>query len=362
MSGRSLALAAALVAVAVWGSSCSTPPAPAAVASVRACFGATPSNWADRFAAHLTTLPSGMTFGLNAIADDTAFGQFDAPTGDGIGALDLSTGRLTEIERFGANVGGVGAMAVQSPWVVWEQLDSNTDLSAWSIHAVNTRTGHQQVVATSDSARGAQPLPVIANGTVAWAQPVTARGGYNQAEIRVRDLITGRERTLAAGRVSSPVYAGPYLIWAVINAAGGYGFQAVDAHTLRSVVLPATLHPSAPIGYLAGSPGYFAWSSQDNVTATVWRIGAAQTSTFIQDGQHPFQFLELVGHYLLWYTGTDSAVLDVTTGKGFDLPGTVAGSSNWIATAKPVDQPSGAVTSSVARIATPTAPAVTRCA
>lgn len=359
MSGRTLALAAALT-VAVWGSSCSTPPAPtSAPPPTRACFGGTPPSWAAAFATHRTTLPAGVTFGLDALAGGIAFGQFDAPSGNGVGAVDLTNGQLRPITLFGGNIGGVGTIAVELPWVVWEQLDSTTDQTTWSVHSWNQQTGTQQVLAASSgTASAAQPLPVIGHGIAAWAQPVN----HDQAEIRTVDLATGQRRTLDTGRVSSPVYAGPYLLWGKVTAPGSSTFQVADARDGRPVPTPAALRAPGTIGYLGGSPEYFAWSSQDGATVGVWRVGTPDTRTFAQDGQRPFQFLQPVGHYLLWYTGTTSAVLDVTTGNGFDVHGSIAGSASRIVSAEPVDTGHGSpVTSRLAWLATSDAPAITTC-
>lgn len=373
MHGKAVlaAVTAALVAVAVWSSACSAPPATARGSEqVRTCFGTTPRDWAAALDSRTVDLPNGTTFGLTALAGDAVFGQFDSARRKGVGELNLRTGRLTTIASFPRAAGGLGAMAVDLPWVVWEQLDSSTDVSDWSVHAWNERTGTASTLATSTLGNGShvlgqQPIPVIDHGVVAWAQPASGIPGHTEAQLRTVDLTTGRSRVLAAGTISSPVYAGRYLIWAQITGAGaGASFAAVDAHTQAAVQLPPQLRTPGSIGYLAGSPQYLAWSAGDGTSMKVWRIGSQRYRQFTQDGRHQFQFLQMAGHYVLWYNGVASSVLDVTTGKGFDVNGSVTGSEAWIATSEPVSR-SGrgdSATSGVSAVAAPSAPRIAACA
>jgi hypothetical protein len=65
-----------------------------------------------------------------------------------------------------------------------------------------------------------------------------------------------RAYTLDSGLVSSPVYAGPYLVWGRVDG-GVYRFKAVDSGR-RPVRLPEFLRCPRSIGYPAGSPHYLA--------------------------------------------------------------------------------------------------------
>ncbi|OLB74482.1 MAG: hypothetical protein AUI14_23530 [Actinobacteria bacterium 13_2_20CM_2_71_6] len=384
----------AVLAAVVWSTgACSTAaprpkPAPSAVPASSAppspgdpalaggpgrlvCFGPTPQEWAAGFATHTVVPGGGLMFVSGALAGDTTYGQYHLPSRSGIGALDLASGQLTKISSFRPGVSGLGGMAVEPPWLVWAQLNSETDLSDWSLHAWDQRTGATSVLATSRLAdgtnvKGQEPLPVLRNGRVTWAQPVPAAAGTFEAELRTVDLATRQKTTLASGRISSPVYAGRYLIWGTVSGSNEYAFQAVDADTRQPVPLPAGLpHPDS-IGYLAGSADAFAWSSLDGTRLTVWQLGSAHHDEFaIHDGIHFFQFLQLAGHFLVWFAAGTSAVLDLTTGAGFDVSGgSVAGSPAWIVRADPIGQPAtkGAlVPSRVSRIATGSAPPITGC-
>jgi hypothetical protein len=51
---------------------------------------------------------------------------------------------------------------------------------------------------------------------------------------------------------------------------------------------------------------------------------------------HTFQFPILAGHFLVWFTGTQNTVLDLQTGKGFDvkLPSSIVGNDDEILLAR----------------------------
>jgi hypothetical protein len=330
-----------------------------------------PGAWSRALHARSVTTPRGVRFGPGGIAGGAAIGEFNSADESGIGRLDLTTGRLTTISRFPPGIGGVGAMAVESPWVVWEELDSPTNLNDWSIHVRNLASGAGSVLATSQLSNGhyvpgQQPLPVVSNGSAAWAQPVPGAGSYNISQVRVADLSTGRASVLDTGRVSSPVYAGHYLIWGKIDSAGRYLLRVVDAASFKPVVTPGPLRNPGRLLYLAGSPEYLAWSSADLNTLTVWPIGTARLLKFTQsDSGHPFEFLQLAGHLVLWYTGNGSSVLDLRTGTAFHVGGSVAGSADEIAIEEPAGRPpaKGAfVPSRVSTLATAAMPGIRGCA
>ena len=175
---------------------------------------------------------------------------------------------------------------------------------------------------------------MLRDGIAAWTQPVKAG-----AELKAVELATGRSRVLDTGRISSPVYAGPYLIWAKMDGTGTYAMLAVDAKTLEPVELPESLRRPDSVGYLGGSADHLAWSSHDASTVDVWRFGTGGRTRYTTDNRHPFQFLQFAGGFLLWYGGISSSVLDLRTGTAFDVPGTVTGSADWIVGATPAAPP-----------------------
>ena len=309
----------------------------------RSCLAGAPPGWASALDGG-RTLPPGVGFTVAAYAGGSAFGQLTGPGGTAVAGLDLATGRLTSIAAVAPGAGGLGALAADARWLVWEQLDSQTNLSDWSVHAHDRATGVSTVLAGSrlpggQFLAGQQPLPVLRRGVTAWAQPLPRRGPYVEAELRAVDLASGQVSVLDAGRLSSPVYAGPYLVWARVDA-GGYGLRAADAATLRPVELPEALRRTGPIGHLAGSPRYLVWSDDDHSGLLVWPVGAATGYGLAgPDPNHHFQFLQVAGDFLLWYSGATSSIMDLRSGGAFDLAGTVAGAPDRIVAASSTGTP-----------------------
>ncbi|WP_157546001.1 hypothetical protein [Hamadaea tsunoensis] len=333
-------IAAAVLGLMTIGA-CTAPPAvrpPASDAATRTvCFASQPP---PQWTGPATRLPDGVSVGVHAVGGEVAFGQSQDATGRGVAALDLLSGRLSTITRYKPEVSGLGALAVEEPWVVWEQLDSKTNLADWSVHAVNRKTGESVRVADSHGPGGflpgQQPLPVLRHGLVAWAQPVRTTGTALHAELRVLDLARHSTRVLDSGRLSSPVYAGGLLVWAKVDDATRYSLRAVDESTLEPVELPEAIQRPSSVAYLGGSADRLVWSSGDALSLEQWDFTAAKLTRYTSaDRSHPFQFLQVAGDYLLWDGGTTASVLDLTTGAAFDTPGTVAGSARWIVNARP---------------------------
>ncbi|NUS55611.1 MAG: hypothetical protein HOV66_12255, partial [Streptomycetaceae bacterium] len=262
----------------------------------------------------------------------------------GVGAFDLRSGKPGILATYQPDVAGLGALAVEEPWVAWEQLDSKTNLADWSVHAVNRTTGERVRVADSRGPDGflpgQQPLPVLRHGLLAWAQPVRAAGTPLHAELRVFDLTRRSTRVLDSGRLSSPVYAGGLLVWAKIDSeidgAARYSLHAVDERTLQPVELPPAIQRPSSVAYLGGSGDRLVWSSADTLSLRQWDFATGKLTGYtLTDRSHAFQFLQVAGDYLLWDGGTTASVLDLTTGAAFDVPGTVAGSDQWIVNARP---------------------------
>ncbi|HZU18210.1 MAG TPA: hypothetical protein VFD01_16615 [Candidatus Dormibacteraeota bacterium] len=315
-------------------------PSPSAQ-SVRTCFVAPPERWTELLDRRAVALPPGLSFGVGAVGTGgtEVYGQLRSPAGEGVAELDLGSGRLTSIASYPPGASGLGWMAAEFPWLVWEEGDSRTDLGSWSLYAWNQRTGRRLLLARSgggDAPPGQPPLPALRGGEVTWAQPVPGGGPAPRAQVHVFDLAHGRDTVLATGTVSSPVFAGPYLVWARIDARGSTGLQAVDAADLRPASLPAGVGHPGSVGYLAGSREYLVWSSGDLTRLTAWRIGTGGSTIYTSDLRHPFQFLQLAGHFLLWFGGATASILDLETGAAFDLPGTVAGSGGTIVAARPL--------------------------
>ncbi len=349
-SGNALIACAALLMVV--GSACSSPPAAARASSATVCFGQMPPTWSDTLRHNSVRLGVGQSLGASAVDGDLAFGQLDDASGRGVGYVDLTSGRATRIFPYAAGVSGLGSLAVDRPWVVWEELDSVSDMSDWSIHAFNLLTSTHEVLAKNGHVPGAQPTPVVDHGIVAWARPQSD----GTAQIQTVNLSTRQARTLATGKVGAPVFAGGLLLWSDVDS----GLHAVDARTLLPAALPNTLRRAEGAGSIGGSANYLLWTSPDSSTLTAVHLPGGQTLTYtLSDRRHFFQFLQLAGDFVVWYSGSASSVLDLTTGGAFDTAGTASGSAQWIATASP---PKPGVAGTVSRIPIGQATHVAGCA
>jgi hypothetical protein len=314
----------------------SLPSGPDVVDTYRACFGAVPADWSRRFQAHRLAVGGVAAFSLGAVAPDgsAAFGTYRLAATSGVGAVDLTSGVLTRVAPLPAEAVGAGWMADASPWLVWEEADSRTDPGDWTIHAWNQETHAVVNVASSRlpdgrEVSGQTPQPAVGDGLVAWAQPLAPPGSQPQASVQVLDLRGGGVTVLDSGRVSDPVFAGPYLVWARANPNGSYALRAVDAWTLGAASLPGRVSAAGEVLALAGSARYLVWSTAlDRLHA--WRIGTNQYADYTTDARHPLQLLAVAGDFVLWYTGQPSSVLDLRTGHAFDLPGAVAGADPLI--------------------------------
>jgi hypothetical protein len=296
-----------------------------------------PGDWSRRLQVRDLTAD----FQLGAVSGDgrIAYGETRSTAGGGVAAVDLATGSVSAIAGLPPGAAGVGAMAAAQPWLVWEELDSATDLGDWSVRAWNGQSNVMLDLASSRLGGGQEvfgqaPLPVAAHDVAAWAQPLPRQASYPEAQVVRYDLGTRQSSVLDSGRVSGPVFVGPDLVWARVDADGSYTLRAVDATTLRPVTLPDRVSSPGPVRYLAGSARYLAWSS-DQQSLHVWRVGTDEYGDYTTDLQHPLQFLQIAGDFVLWYAGYPSSVLDLRTGRAFDLQGAVAGSDAVIAATEP---------------------------
>ena len=125
----------------------------------------------------MTALPEGTRFGLGspAVVGTTVYGQVNTADSSGIARLDLGTGRLEELVRFGADVSGTASIAVSPPWLAWTQGNSTRNLFDWTVYARNLDSGETLTLATSRRPDGAflpgqQPVLSLRASQLAWSQ------------------------------------------------------------------------------------------------------------------------------------------------------------------------------------------------
>jgi hypothetical protein len=295
-----------------------------------------------------------VSFSVGAIDEQHGIVYGGARSGSehNIAALDLSTRRMTVVSPMSSS--GFGWMSYADGWLVWAQGESDSQLGIWSIQVWNSTTHERRQITTSKLADGSYltgelVFPVVGHGYVAWNQPVTEQS----ADLRVYNLATGKKTTLDSGRVSSPVFAGNYLVWAKFTAgAANPSFVFADAATLQPVAVPHELRGPREIGFLAGSSRYLVWTGTPKVGTPnngTWFVDDLMTGTIQSYGaqNHEFQFPQLAGPFLVWFGADRNSVVDLRSGIGFDipLPNVVGAASDTIVIAG-LPNPKGSVGSS----------------
>ena len=309
----------------------SSPPSPTPpnATTVELCFSAPPADWAAAMSRKVVTL-NGINFGPGAVDDvrGIAYGGFSSAHEHGIAAIDLATGKMTVVSMMSKSESGFSWMSYADGWLVWSQDESLDELGIWSIQAWNTQTHEKRRLSTSRLPDGTYltgelAFPVVGHGYVAWNQPVS----NTSADVRVYRFATKTMTTIDSGFVSSPVFAGTYLVWGKGQATSDPAaeFRFADATTLALVVAPPELSRRYPLTYMAGSPDYMLWiavpqtSSPSNSAMSVDELATGRVTEYgAQD--HYFQFPTLAGPYLVWFAADKNSVVDLRTASGFDIP------------------------------------------
>jgi hypothetical protein len=319
-------------------------PTASAASPVQLCFKAPPADWAAAMSKKVATL-KGINFGPGAVDDarGIAYGGFSSAHGQGIAAVNLATGKMSVVSLMSQSESGFASMSYADGWLVWAQGEARSALGIWSIQAWNTQTHEKRQLATSRLADGTYltgqlVYPVVGHGYVAWNQPVS----NTSADVRVYRFATRTMTTLDSGYVSSPVFAGSYLVWGKTEAApdSPAQFLFADATTLASVSGPPELSRPYPATYLAGSPDYMLWIAlpqtltPSNSAMSVDELATGRVTEYgAQD--HYLQLPTLAGPYFVWFGGDRNSVVDLRTASGFDiaLPGGVSAVGDTIVVA-----------------------------
>lgn len=350
----------------------SVSPTTAAPETRTMCFAAAPPEWTAAMSKTVATLPA-VNFGAVAVDDvhDVAYGFFQSTDQRGVAAVDMRTGNLSVVSTMTAQEAGVAWMSYADPWLVWAQGEAVDNLGNWSIQAWNRQTGERLQLATSQlpdgtDLRGELVYPVVGDGYAAWNQPTSA----SSADLRIYRFSSHQSTTLDSGRLSSPVLASRSLVWAKFTGSAAQpSFRFADAETLRVTATPAELTGTRPIQYLAGSSRYLVWtegtSGQATDPGTLWAydLSARHLTRYVTDS-HYLQFPMLAGPILAWFAATVSAILDLRTGDGFDvpLPGSIGAEGDAIVVSRMAPGTKGAVTSTTVSLLRPSVlPSVQSC-
>jgi hypothetical protein len=159
----------------------------------------------------------------------------------GVAALDLASGRLRPIQRFGNPASDQADGVSAGRWLVWAETYSLESLDTFTMYAFDAANGRVRPIGHSlagpDGTAWPSPwhAPAVNGNYAAWAQGY-APGGL--VEIRLADLVTGKVTTIARGHVQPPFFDGDLVVWPESDVPG-------SQTRLRAYSL--TAHAAAPL-------------------------------------------------------------------------------------------------------------------
>lgn len=303
-----------------------TTASPSSSGPIPICIGAMPTSWATAFA-HGTVAIRGVTgFGIQAVdpVSNYAYGTYRVSGTFRVAAIDLTTGAVTVVAELPSTISGIASMSVADPWLVWVEADSESNLGLWKIVAWNRLTQVTTVLATSQLPDGTNfanfvTAPVVGSHYAAWLQPVS----QSMVELRVYQFDTTTAKVLDRGMLGSPVLMGRYLAWPKLSSLGGQAVLSLaDSSTLTSLSTPPALASPRTMMFATGSLNYLVWTP-DGHSWSAQRLDDGVIRTFLtpSDGRHFAQYPMVAGSDLVWWSGSDTTVVDLQTGNGFDFGG-----------------------------------------
>ncbi|HEX7265587.1 MAG TPA: hypothetical protein VF383_15520 [Candidatus Dormibacteraeota bacterium] len=345
-------------------SAAASPATPSGANALELCFRPIPADWAAAMSGKVATLDS-ITFGPAAVddSDGVVYGYFRNASQQGVAFVNLQTGKLTVVSTMTAAESGVIWMTYADGWLVWAQGESTDLIGNWSIQAWNATTHVRLQLATSKLPDGTylqaeEVFPVVGHGYVAWNQPTSE----TSVDLRVYRLDTRSEVTLDSGKLSSPVFASNYLVWAkFVDGANEPSFRFADVDTLQPVSVPPELRASRPITFLAGSNDVLVWTANPLGTSSTYNMGvdwlAKGQLRWYSSSSQPLQFPFVAGGYMVWSTPDGNAVADLSTGGSFVINGNgaIAAAGDTIVVASLAPGPKGAAPTTSLSMLHPTA-------
>ncbi|WP_418956417.1 hypothetical protein [Streptomyces tritici] len=195
---------------------------------------------------------------------------------------------------------------------VFAVLEGRTLDSPWSLYAWDSRTGEARRLARADRP-GPLPRPVLADGTVHWAQGV----GGGRATVYAAPAAGGPPRAVHTGVLDAPFAAGRLLVWR--EAAGpGTRLAAVDRASLRPAALPAPIAALRDVRAVASDGTTWAWvAGEERQRLMVWRTGDARPVAAVtgSPGADGVDQVRVNGRLVTWRTPETSYALDPAAGS-----------------------------------------------
>ena len=175
----------------------------------------------------------------------TAYVSTWAPGFSGVAALNLASGTLHPIRRFGAPATEQADGAWGGRWLVWAQTYSLQSLDDFTVFGWDSATG--RLVRLGRSLRSPSGTswpspwhaPAVSGDLAAWAQ---GYGPGGLVEIRLANLRTGRVTVIRKGHVQSPFFDSKLVVWPESDLPGAQTtLRGYSPATGRIVALPPVL-------------------------------------------------------------------------------------------------------------------------
>jgi hypothetical protein len=167
------------------------------------------------------------------------------PGYSGVASLNLATGAIRPIRRFGDPATEQADGAWGGKWLVWEETYSLQSLDDFTVFGWNSATGSVLRLGRSlqSPSGSAWPspwhAPAVSGDYAAWAQ---GYGPGGLVEIMLADLRTGRVLAIRKGHVQAPFFDGGLLVWPESDTPGSQTtLRAYSVATGRMAPLPVVL-------------------------------------------------------------------------------------------------------------------------
>jgi hypothetical protein len=163
----------------------------------------------------------------------------------GVAALNLATGSIRHIQRFGNPQDDQADGASGGQWLVWEETYSLSTLDNFTVYAWNSATGRLLTLGHSLNGPGNTPWPspwhppAVSGDYAAWAQ---GYGPGGVVEIRIANLATGQVRVIRQGHTQPPFFDGNLVVWPESDRPGAQtSLHAFSLKTMKPAALPTVL-------------------------------------------------------------------------------------------------------------------------
>jgi hypothetical protein len=228
----------------------------------------------------------------------------------GVAAISTTTRQVTRIRPFQqASTDSVFAGNFDGRYLAWTEEHSAGTFLDWTLNLWDAATGRSRTLgsAPAGATRGPVPWPMVSHGLVAWIAPALPEF----AALHLYTAETGTDAKVITGRLGSPVFVWPLLIWSQADSdTAPLRLHAYDVNSGQLVPIPKPLEGvENPNTIMGGREGQLAWGSADFHSLWYWTPLMSEPAKVIQVADtETVQFLT-VGHAWIAWRGVQAAFL-----------------------------------------------------